>query len=158
MRAGHSSSPICSSVLWQWFGLLHTPRLCNRPSSKPSYSLLLSCMYVWALPCKPFEVFGGMVFVAKTRCEAWVALMLQCPKLLSEEQCQIDHTFTSVKTWLLALLVTVGHASWTKSKLTLLPRLRFKVMSRPANERHYDEVNTGSGKILPCREWGMYCL
>lgn len=29
--------------------------------------------------------------------------------------------------------MTVGHASWTESKLTLLPRLRFKVMSRPAN-------------------------
>lgn len=36
--------------------------------------------------------------------------------------------------------------TWTKSKLTLLPRLRFKVMSRPANERHYDQVNSGSGK------------
>lgn len=39
-------------------------------------------------------------------------------------------------------------------KPKFLPRLRFVVMSRPANERHYDQVNTGSGYILPCREWG----
>lgn len=39
--------PHSSSVLWQWFGLLHTPRLCNCPSSKPSYtvSYCLACMF-----------------------------------------------------------------------------------------------------------------
>ena len=60
--------------------------------------------------------------------------------------------FTSVQT-ATGASVTVEHASCprTKSKATLLPRLRFKVMSRPANERLFDQVNTGSGNVLPGR-------
>lgn len=44
LRVGHSSSPVCSSVLWQWFGLLYTPRLSNHPSSKPYYILSLGIL------------------------------------------------------------------------------------------------------------------
>lgn len=39
--------------------------------------------------------------------------MMQLPKLVGRTVCPIDHACTSVKTWLLALMVTVGHARWT---------------------------------------------
>lgn len=43
--------------------------------------------------------------------------MLQFPKIVRGAVCQIDHAFTSVVTWLLGLLVTLGHVSWPWTKI-----------------------------------------
>lgn len=63
LRAGQSSSPICSSVLWQWFGLLHTPRLSNCPSSKPSYTVFF-CLAFLGTALQAIRVIWEVLSVA----------------------------------------------------------------------------------------------
>lgn len=70
------------------------------------------------------------------------------------EAVPVESFFTSVKAWLLTHLWQWDMASRTESKLALLPHLRFKVMSRPANERHYGHMNTDW--IKSCHDsWGV---
>lgn len=132
LRSAHSSSPICSSLLWQLFGLPHTPRLCNCPCSKPG------CTVVYCLACvghciasRQNHLDGAFCCVDSLYSMGGVHVAV---KLLSERAAsQFGHTFTSVMTWLLALLVTVGHASWTP-----LDKIQAHTPPSPAFQSHVE--------------------
>lgn len=126
-RLATVTGPIITLVLWQGFGLL------TRPGSKPSYTLVLQVSAMHLSLLEGALCYPNKHGVAVNFC------------LRNSRSCL--HLCTDMATGAFGDSGTCSkYTKRAKSKPALLPRLRFKVMSRPANERLNEHR---AGTVLP---------